>query len=89
MKVSGSTAATDSDWLTIAGGQLADADLADASSYKAFFCGQGLGEDTNSTANGVNGDEFLEQTKMPTCPLASATSRLPSSLMIPGPLPRK
>ena len=61
LKVSGSTAApTDSDWLTIAGGQLADADLADASSYKAFFCGQGLGEDTNSTANGVNGDGVLD-----------------------------
>ena len=51
---------SDSDWLTIAGGQLADGDLTDATSYKAFFCGQGLGEDTDTTADGVNGDGVVD-----------------------------
>ena len=50
----------DSDWLTIAGGQLADADLTAASSYKAFFCGRGLGVDTNYTTDGVDGKGVVD-----------------------------
>jgi len=42
------------DWLTIANGQLANADLSDSSSYKAYYCGQGLGIDTDTLAeNGI------------------------------------
>ena len=33
--------------------------------YKAFFCGWGLGEDTESTIDGVNGNGFVDQSNGP------------------------
>jgi len=42
------------DWLTIANGQLANSkDLSDPSSYKAYYCGMGLGIDTDESSNNI------------------------------------
>ncbi|XP_023338043.1 uncharacterized protein LOC111708786 [Eurytemora carolleeae] len=46
---------TNGDWIAIPMGQLESSDTSVPSSYRSFYCGQGLGVDTNSTQPGVNG----------------------------------
>ena len=55
----------DRDWITIAGGQLADGDLRESSSYKSYYCGRGLGVDTDSTVDGVNGNGVVDLSNGP------------------------